>query len=636
MGWFNSVRAGVVGVGLLVITTVTLVVAAAEPKVEEQTIAPMAADAKYVVSLRGGHLAAIVHKGSRTVVMIDGAAGPKVDEVITPVFNYVDLRAVQAMTTSEHNAHPVQPVTFSEDGKHWAYLARVGQEWVLMADGKEALRLPAAGAVGGVAGIAGQAGNTDIRMQFAGDDGRHLYFAKSGYAGYELWVDGQKQPGYYMSGGSGAASIDPLISRDGEHFAYVAKMGTRPDDRQVLIVDGKEAGEPEMYLHFSPDGKHLVGIARDKDGDHLMVDGKSAIKAKGIYGLYLAPAGRRIIAVLRHENPNHSIGQFLWVDGKPAEASLCEQVKDVLFSPDGKHYAALCGRSGAEWVVLDGKKGQEYMTITTAIENLSTGPGFSADGSKFGYVGVAQGTKQFVVINEDESDAFDGANFAFSPDGKHTIMAGRRGQSNVLVIDDKTIKLPANQYVGSQKVLFSPDGARYAFTTATQNGEIYVDGKSTGLAGNVSFSPDSKHVLVAGHRAGDNKVGVFIDGKLVATTEQTVAYRAFSPDGRHVYWLNKEPATGPGAVQNTSQWVTYADGKPVARADLNGDAAAGQKILFPLGFGEFATAAPCWSFGENGAAAVLAPTGDGVKRVTVTPASDNGVDELLAGSGKGK
>jgi Tol biopolymer transport system component len=620
---------------LLTVSISPRLAVAADPKVDEQTIAPIAKDAKYIVSPHGGHLAAIVDKGSRTVVMIDGTAGPKVDEVITPVFNAVDPRPMQAMSTSERNAHPLQPVTFSEDGNHWAYLAQSGQDWSLIEDGKEVLKLPASGAVGGVAGIGSDAGNTDIRVQFAGADGKHLYFARSSFAGYELWVDGKKQPGYYASGTGGDGSVDPLISPDGEHFAYVAKMGTRPDDKQELIVDGKEAGEPVVNLHFTSDGKHLVGLQRKPDGDHLIIDGKSAIAAKAIYGLYLAPQGRSIIAVLRHDNPDRSIGQFLWVDGKPVEASLAQQISSVYFSPDGKHYAAVCQRPGAQWVVLDGKKGQEYQSITQAVENLSTGPAFSADGSKFGYVAVANTGKQFVVINDDESDAFDGANFAFSPDGKHTIMSGRQGGANVLILDGKTIKLPGNRYVGSGQVIYSPDGSRYAFTTATQNGDVYVDGQPSGLSGNVSFSPDSKHVVVAGQRSSDNKRGLFIDGKMIATTgQQTVDYRAFSPDSRHVYWMTKEPATGPGAVPNTMQWVTYADGKAVARASLEGDAAAAQKVMFPTGFGEFPTAAPCWSIGDNGAAIILAPAADGLKRITVTPANDDEVAALLAGAGK--
>jgi hypothetical protein len=56
--------------------------------------------------------------------------------------------------------------------------------------------------------------------------------------------------------------------------------------------------------------------------------------------------------------------------------------------------------------------------------------------------------------------------------------------------------------------------------------------------------------------------------------------------------------------------------------------------MFPTGFGEFPTAAPCWSIGDNGAAIILAPAADGLKRITVTPANDDEVAALLAGAGK--
>ena len=60
--------------------------------------------------------------------------------------------------------------------------------------------------------------------------------------GSTVLVDGQKMPGYFASGGGGTeGTIDPLITRDGEHFAYLAAMGTHSGDKRALIVDGKEA-----------------------------------------------------------------------------------------------------------------------------------------------------------------------------------------------------------------------------------------------------------------------------------------------------------------------------------------------------------------------------------------------------------
>ncbi|HEX4646936.1 MAG TPA: hypothetical protein VH598_15140, partial [Verrucomicrobiae bacterium] len=283
----------------------------ADPKVNEQIVGPSVADAKYVVSPQG-RLATVGRKGSRMMVTVDGVAGEKVDEVVTSV-NWVDPRFAQAIATSSQPAQPPQPVTFSKDGSRYAYIARISQEWVVFADNKEVLRLPAAGMVGGTGGIGGMAGNTDLRLQF-GDDGKHLFFAKSGYYGYELWVDGQKMPGYYQSAGTGAQATDPLIYAGGAHFAYVARTGTHPGDPVVLFVDGKDAGYMATDLQATSDG-HLLGIDRAKDGVHLRMDGKSLFKAHEVNAVYLAPVGQRIAVVLRHNFPNGNIGQFLLVDG---------------------------------------------------------------------------------------------------------------------------------------------------------------------------------------------------------------------------------------------------------------------------------------------------------------------------------
>ena len=163
---------------------------AAGAKVEEQEVGPVGQpqDVQYVVSPRGGHLASVAHKGSRMAVIVDGVAGPRIDEIVVPTFNYVDPRPYQNVNI---NWIPrTLPVTFSRDGKRFAYVARQGQEWVVIVDGKEMSRIPLAA-------------GSDVRLEFTGDDGKHLLFAKSGFAGYELWVDGQKMPGYYGSGGGG-------------------------------------------------------------------------------------------------------------------------------------------------------------------------------------------------------------------------------------------------------------------------------------------------------------------------------------------------------------------------------------------------------------------------------------------------
>ena len=602
----------------------------ADPKVDEQIVAPVIQDAKYVVSEQGGHLAAVGRKGSRMMVVVDGVAGPKVDAVITPVTIWVDPRPIQALgAASGQQEYQPKPVTFSKDGNHYAYVARVGQEWVLYKDNAEVLRLAAAGMVGGVAGVGAMEGNTDIRLQFAGDDGKHLFFAKSGFAGYELWVDGQKQPGYYGSGGSGDESIDPVITPDGEHFVYAARMGTRSDDKRALIIDGKEAGWIAERLQYTYDYKHLVGVANDKDGSHLIIDGKSLAAFKGINAVYLTKSGAgQIVVSMRHDMPNGNINQVLWVNGKPIPATLCESIKQVFFSPDGKHYAAQCGRSGAEWMVIDGKKGQEYQFIEAEAANVTTGPKYSPDSSKLVYVANASG-KKFLVTNEDESDAYDGVNFFFSPQGKHFVVAGMQNQAYLLTIDGKKIELPPRAAVALDSFTFSPDESRYAFTAGggpNGGGMVYLDGKETGVActGAFCFSPDAKHLAIVGGRPAEGKNGLFLDGTLIFPIVQMMTYVAFSPDSQHLFWMNTEPVKNP--TTDAFEFVTYVDGKPVAHHDRG---AASQAILFPHGFGNNRKLPPAFAPTNDGALTLLTPSPDGVKRIKATPGADTNLNTII-------
>src|SRR6185503_16398856 len=79
---------------------------------------------------------------------------------------------------------------------------------------------------------------------------------------------------------------------------------------------------------------------------------------------------------------------------------------NVEFSPDAKHWAAVCQASASSYsVVVDGKKGQEYQTIQPA--------GFTADG-RFVY-GAGMRSQSFMVIGDQESDAFGSIQSASDP-----------------------------------------------------------------------------------------------------------------------------------------------------------------------------------------------------------------------------
>src|ERR1051326_4114959 len=260
--------------------------ASADPKVEELVVGPVIAiqNAKYIVSRHGVHLASVAPKGSRVNVIVDGVAGPRFDDIVETTAGWIDPRPYASV---DPNSVPrAAAITFSKDGSRYAYVGRLGQEWVLIVDNKEMLRLPVSGTVGASTGIAGTAGATEMRLEFTGDNGKHLLFARSVFEGYEMWVDGQKWPGFYGSGGGGSdGTIDPLISPDGEHVAYMAQISR---DKRSVIVDGKDVGYPGTNLQFTPDSKHLVALVQlPKGGQAALIDGKSVLTARQILHVYV-------------------------------------------------------------------------------------------------------------------------------------------------------------------------------------------------------------------------------------------------------------------------------------------------------------------------------------------------------------
>jgi hypothetical protein len=583
--------------------------------VEEQVIGPSAPEVQYIVSDRGAHLAAVTRKGSRLVVMVDGVAGPRFDQIVFPVGVYVDSRPNMGSMANPLLRHggdqhtSPKMVTFSRDGSRFAYVGRVGTEWVLIADNKEVLRLPL--------DVDGHTGSSDFRIEFSGPSGSHLLFSRGAFLGNELWVDGQKWPGYFSTGGGGTdGTVDPLISPDGEHIAYVAQID---QNKRALILDGHDAGYLATNLQFTADSKVLIGTAQTPKGTAVLANGHVLFSAKQLFGVYTAPAGNRVAFVMGHEYPDHTRGQFVMLDGKPVEATLCHAgIVKFTFSPDGKHYAAVCSEAGnIFWIVSDGKKGEQYDMMGNAFATThGGGVAFTPDSSKLVYL-AHSANKYFVVTGEDESDAYDTIpDFTFSAQGNHVAWSGLKTTAPMsgVTIDGKTEL--TERYVAIDAFDFSPDGSHYAYF----GGALHVDGKTLPLTvTHFLISPDGQHVAAIGYRPTDNKVGVWFDGELVYPNEHPIANLAFSTDGQHLFWMGMEPASGPNAAPGTFEQVTYADGKALARADMP---LTNQTLTYPVGYSAY-TVHPGWQVTGPSSLVWVAPVGSDVKRFTITPDGTN-------------
>jgi Tol biopolymer transport system component len=163
----------------------------AKTMVEEQVMVTGEQGLQYSLSSKGQHLAAVALRGSRKVMVHDGTDGPRFDDI------------PEAPGTGS-------PVIWSDDGARLAYIARAGQEFVIMVDGKEHARGPWADANSG-------ANQPTVQSAAFTPGGKHFWFVRKQsdatlHTFQQLVIDGKPGP-------VSNAVIQPVWSNDGEHHA---------------------------------------------------------------------------------------------------------------------------------------------------------------------------------------------------------------------------------------------------------------------------------------------------------------------------------------------------------------------------------------------------------------------------------
>src|SRR6266567_7532105 len=398
-------------------------------KIEEKIMAPMQERAQFEVSPHGVNGATTETAGSRAVVYYDGEAGPKFDEIIT-----------------QSTGH----VAFSPDGEHYAYCARAGDQYVVMLDGKELVRSSEA--------REGRFDETSCHLGFTSNS-KHVFWTSAvlidtqrGKNFTRFWFDGKPSP----TGSAGGVSFSP----DGDHYAYILTISDPyHQDRFALVVDGKIAPYLAGTLQWSGDSKHLYTQqqAGNGAGTDLLLDGKPIARAFS-FQLYVAPAGDMTVAIVTGGSRSATM-TFLAVNGRRVpgtEIGAPGGFDQVVFSPDGKHYAALCRRTQTKLLIVDGKKQTEYQEIQHVK--------FTADSSKVVYSAMAN-NKSFVVVGDQESDAYAFQSLAsdplISPMGNRVgALVQGEDYAQILYIDGKTVR-PGLK--GISQLQFTSDGTHYAY-----------------------------------------------------------------------------------------------------------------------------------------------------------------------------
>lgn len=544
----------------------------AEVKIEEKVVGPaFTPGIVYTLSPKGMHVAAAHGRDGKTLVTVDGVDGPSMDRILDGAAGGI----VEKISEDGYYTRVPQkwtgPVAFSPNGERHAYAGMIGKDVVVFLDGKEVFR----------------GSNAVESLQFS-PDSKHLFFLNrttDSYQSYRLMMDGEPASPAFEP-----ATL-PVFSADGSRWALSAgkpKMWTV----KQLVVDGKDAGYAGEKPQFTPDGKHLVCIAGQRPKMSVLVDGKETVTGQFVEKVVISPTGDiGAIVVLGADNRKK-----LFLNGKP----VADDAGDVVFSPDGKRWAAVCALNQKAWVILsDGTRHKEYWPI----ENVR----FTPDSTKLVYV-ASVGETNHVVVDGKEDAGYKLIHYrpVFGQTGNSFFYTAGFMMGRLSVHYNDHVE---PEYLSIANMTLSPDGTRWVYYSkrADNTTRFIENGKETGPSamvqgGPVLFSADSKHMvapLFQAYWCDDRRI-------VIPTTPL-----GFTPDSQHLILKGRE-ATKEGIQLNTY----YLNGDCVAKFSARGSSWAG------IGIPKAWEQQPDGTIVFVGGEAIGLTGGHGpIKRITVTPDS---------------
>jgi hypothetical protein len=572
---------------LFLLTAAAAPLYAQDAKVETQLLLPPEPGMQYELSPKGLHVAGVVLRGSRQVLVYDGADGPKFDQVL-----------------KLSNQTGGGKVAFSDDGAHYAYHGKQGQEYVVIVDGKEVSRGPWS------AELEGQ-GQTPLYDLGFSPGGKHWYAVVQtrppGRQNWQMVLDG-------VPGPTSQGTISPLFSPDGEHHTYLVQLpNPSGPTRFGLVIDGKPAPYLAGEMQWTGDSKHLLTKRQVPGSDvvEVLADGQPLMRVPGGVQLTTAPVGPAVLGRAWTPFQNSSRNAYLIVGNRRAVGSECSKsagLDGIYLSDDAKHYAVRCAMS---FMYVDGKKGQEYPEGISALA-------WTADGRPVYAARTNQ--RAFMIIGEEELGPYNQIMNVTVNTRKLRIMAADQtppavvrgthvayiaqpnandGMTTIVVVDGKAIPT-----VAAQEVSLSPDGSRFAYISGRPTPYVTVDGTAydkvgiepgignVGFQGTIQWSADSKHV--AWITTAPN-YGVMLDGKQLSTPGMT-RFAHFTANGHLVYLARSS---------NSPEHFVYLDGKKVLTIPQN----------LPLEN----EADVYWSFPADGSINFVAQDSEGMKRFRIVP-----------------
>ena len=446
---------------------------------------------KPIFSPNGERMAYRAWTGEKAHVVADGVAGKAFDNVLG------------------------ETIVFSGDSRRVAYLAKRGEQWLAVVDGKE---YP----------IGGGFDKDYYRPVFSGDAKRvvlreYAMAADKNQPPARMCIDGKWGPAY-------ARVWRAEFSADSKRVLYV---GQRKGEGERVVVDGVEGPAYDEVDHhaFTADSKRYVYRAKKGEKWHVVVDGKaSEAFDKVIWCTWFRPRVMKLGCAVQKGK-----SWYAWIEGKLH--GPYEYVTHVRISPDGRRWACVVGREfSKKFLVVDGKAGRTFSNV-----KVDGGP-FSPDSKRIAYR-ASKMLDWWAVIDADVGEPYRGAvtEIRFSPDSKRTAYVASKESGKVfVVVDGKAGETFRVMY--TDHIYFSPDSRHFAY--AAKNGRssyAVIDGRKSEPCSNIIqvmyrfvFSHTGGHFACVG-RKGEPFV-VLLDGQAGPEFNSIIENGpAFRPDGTLEY-----------------------------------------------------------------------------------------------------
>jgi|GEM_PF-2126003 len=322
----------------------------------------------------------------------------------------------------------------------------------------------------------------------------------------------------------------------------------------------------------SPDGKHVSFVTTIGGYEYMVVNGKPqrpyrAIRAyvsvnimDQLLGYCFSPDGSRLAYVASQvvdpfgddDWGHHGTGwwlnkpQVIVVDGR--ESATYSYISTPVFSKDSKRIAYIAKRRGGWYAVVDGREGRRYDDIDGDESWLDNSISFSEDSRHYTYKDRRDGKRYVIVDGRERGRIGDGETCALSPDFQRLVFT-RHGETQYVRFEGRTF----GPYDNAGQVSFSPDSRHIAWY-ARRGGyvELMVDGKIRERFETIRFdqynygppifSHDGRHLAYIRERKG--RITLVIDGQSLGTSYPTANWGiqpgAFLPGGEFVYLAREQ------------------------------------------------------------------------------------------------